>query len=164
VNDMKQFDRESFFCHLNEDEKKVVMERMKKESFSMGEYVFKQGDTGERLYVVEKGAVSLIKSIGDDLDKTVLIAPEGSIFGEFSFIDGGTRSASGLVSSVDAVLLSLDRKDFDALIEQYPAIGTKLYNNLLITVTQRLRRTSEAHWKTIENVIKNEKVINPDVA
>jgi CRP/FNR family transcriptional regulator, cyclic AMP receptor protein len=164
VNDMKQFDMESFFYLLNEDEKKLVMERMHKGSFSMGEYVFKQGDTGERLYVVEKGAVSLIKSIGADLNKTVLIAPEGSIFGEFSFIDGLTRSASALVSSVDAVLLSLDRKDFDALFEQFPAIGRKLYNNLLFTVTQRLRRSSEAHWKTIENVIKNEKFINPDVA
>jgi CRP/FNR family cyclic AMP-dependent transcriptional regulator len=163
VNDMKQFDRESFFCHLNEDEKKLVMERMHKESFSMGEYIFKGDDTGERLYVVEKGAVSLIKSIGADLDKTVLIAPEGTIFGEFSFIDGRTRSASALVT-VDAVLLSLDRKDFDALIEQFPAIGRKLYNNLLFTVTQRLRRSSEAHWKTIENVIKNEMLINPDVA
>jgi CRP/FNR family transcriptional regulator, cyclic AMP receptor protein len=163
VNDMKQFDKESFFCHLNEDEKKLVMERMREESFSMGEYVFKGNDTGARLYVVEKGAVSLIKSIGSDLDKTVLIAPEGSIFGEFSFIDGRTRSASALVT-VDTVLLSLDRKDFDALIEQFPAIGTKLYNNLLFTVTQRLRRTSEAHWKTIENVIRNETFINPDVA
>ena len=137
MNDMKQFDRESFFCHLNEDEKKLVLERMHKESFSMGEYVFKQDDTGEGLYVVEKGAVSLIKSIGGDLNKTVLIAPEGTIFGEFSFIDGLTRSASALVSSVDAVLLSLDRKDFDALIEQFPAIGKKLYNSLLVAVTQR---------------------------
>ena len=163
MNDMKQFDIGSFFCNLNEDEKKVVMERMHKESFSIGEYVFKQGDTGERLYVVEKGAVSLIKAIGADLDKTVLIAPEGTIFGEFSFIDGGTRSASGLVT-VDAVLLSLDRKEFGALIEQFPAIGAKLYDSLLLTVTERLRRTNEAHWKTIENVIKNEKLINPDVA
>jgi CRP/FNR family transcriptional regulator, cyclic AMP receptor protein len=163
VNDMKQFDRESFFCNLNEDEKKLVMERMHKESFSLGEYIFKQDDTGERLYVVEKGAVSLIKAIGTDLDKTVLIAPEGTIFGEFSFIDGRTRSASALVT-VGAVLLSLDRKDFDALFDQFPAIGKKLYTNLLFTVTQRLRRSSEAHWKTIENVIRNEKVINPDVA
>ena len=163
MNDMKQFDRDSFFCHLNEDEKKLVMERMHKESFPMGKYVFKDDDTGERLYVVEKGAVSLIKSIGNDLDKTVLIAPEGSIFGEFSFIDGSTRSASALVA-VDADLLSLNRKDFDALIKQFPAIGTKLYNNLLLTVTQRIRRTSEAHWNTIENIIKNAKLINPDVA
>jgi CRP-like cAMP-binding protein len=160
---MKQFDRESFFFNLNEDEKKLVMERMNKESFSMGEYVFKKDDTSERLYVVEKGAVSLIKSIGADLDKTILIAPEGSVFGEFSFIDGRTRSASALVT-VDAVLLSLARKDFDDLTDQYPAIGKKLYNNLLLTVTQRLRRTNEAHWKTIENVIRNERMINPDVA
>jgi CRP-like cAMP-binding protein len=163
VNDMKQFDRESFLRHLNEDEKKLVMERMHKQSFSMGEYVFKQNDTGEKLYVVEKGAVSLIKSLGSHLDKTILIAPEGSIFGEFGFIDGLTRSASALVSSVDAVLLSLDRKDFDALIDQFPAIGKKLYSNLLVAVTRLVRRTTEAHWDTLENVINNQKVINPDV-
>jgi CRP/FNR family cyclic AMP-dependent transcriptional regulator len=162
VNDMKQFDTESFFRHLNEDEKKLVMERMHKESFSVGQYIFKEDNTGQRLYVVEKGAVSLIKSIGGDLDKTILIAPEGSIFGEFGFIDGRARSASALVS-VDAVLLSLDRKDFEALFDQFPATGKKLYNNLLLTITQRLRRTNEAYWKTIENVIKNEKLINPDV-
>jgi CRP-like cAMP-binding protein len=163
VNDMKQFDKESFFSDLNEDEKKLVLERMHKETFSIGQHVFKQGDAGERLYVVEKGAVSLIKSIGGDLNKTVLIAPEGTIFGEFGFIDGLTRSASALVAG-DTILLSLDRKDFDALFDQFPAIGKKLYNNLLLTVTQRMRKTSEAHWKTIDNVIRNEKFINPDVA
>ena len=94
MNDMKQFDIGSFFSNLNEDEKKLVMARMHKETFSIGQYVFKGDDTGERLYVVEKGTVSLIKSIGDDLDKTILISPEGSIFGEFSFIDGRARSAA----------------------------------------------------------------------
>jgi len=162
VNNMKQFDMASFFRHLDENEKKVLMERMQSESFPMGEYIFKQDDAGEKLYVVEKGTVSLIKSIGNDLDKTVLIAFEGTIFGEFGFIDGRTRSASALVTA-DAILRSLDRKDFDALNKEFPAIGTKLYNNLLVTVTERIRQTSEAHWKTIESVIKNEKMINPDV-
>jgi CRP-like cAMP-binding protein len=162
VNNMKQFDMISFFHLLDESEKKVVLERMQRESFSMGEYIFKQDDSGEKLYVVEKGTVSLIKSIGNHLDKTVLIAFEGTIFGEFGFIDGRTRSASALVIA-DAILRSLDRKDFDVLNKEFPAIGTKLYNNLLVTVTERIRQTSEAHWKTIETVIMNEKVINPDV-
>jgi CRP/FNR family transcriptional regulator, cyclic AMP receptor protein len=162
VNDMKQFDIEGFFCNLTEDEKKLVIDRMHSEGFSTGQYVFKENDTGERLYVVQKGAVSLIKSIGDDLDKSVLIAQEGSIFGEFSFIDGRTRSASALVT-VDAVLISLDRKEFDTMAVEFPAIGAKIYNNLLLTVTQRLRRTTEAHFKKIENVIKNQRLINPDV-
>lgn len=159
----KQFDAVSFFHLLDESEKKVVTDRMRRETFSLGQYVFNQDDAGQKLYVVEKGAVSLIKSLGSDLDKTVLIAHEGTIFGEFSFIDGSTRSAAALVTG-DTTLLSLDRKDFDALNREFPAIGTKLYNNLLVTVTQRIRRTSEAHWKTIDNVIRNERVINPDVA
>jgi len=163
VNNMKQFDVASFFHLLDESEKKVLMERMQRESFSMGEHVFKQGDTGDKLYVVERGTVCLIKSIGNELNKTVLVAFEGTIFGEFGFIDGRTRTASALVTA-DAFLRSLDRKDFDALNKEFPAIGTKLYNNLLVTVTERIRQTSEAHWKTIENVIKNEELINPDVA
>lgn len=164
MNDMNQWDKNSFFYLLDENEKKLVTERMREESFSMGEYVFKEDDVDERLYIVEKGSVSIIKSIGDDLDKTILIAPEGTIFGEFGFIDGGKRSASACVSADDTILLSLDRKDFDALNKQFPETGTKLYDNLLLTVTQRIRRTSEAHWGSIENVIKNEKWINPDVA
>src|SRR5262249_36231203 len=103
---MKQFDEVSFYHLLNDSEKKVLMDRMQRESFSVGQYIFKQNDAGEKLYVVEKGAVSLIKAIGSDLDKTVLIALEGTIFGEFSFIDGRTRSAAALVIS-DAVLRSL---------------------------------------------------------
>ena len=164
MNDMQQWDKNSFFYLLDENEKKLVTERLHKESFSMGKYVFKEDDIDEAIYIVEKGSVSLIKSIGNDLDKTILIAPEGSIFGEFGFIDGGKRSASACVSSDDTILLRLDRKDFDALNKQFPAIGTKLYNNLLLTVTQRIRRTSEAQWSSIENVIKNEKWINPDVS
>ena len=71
---MKQFDTESFFFKLTDDERKLVTARMHKESFSMGQYVFKENDGGERLYVVEKGMVSLIKSIGGDLNKTILLA------------------------------------------------------------------------------------------
>jgi CRP-like cAMP-binding protein len=160
---MKQFDTTSFYHLLNESEKKLLMHRMQSESFSMGEYIFKQDDIGRKLYVVEKGIVSLIKSIGSGLDKTVMIAFEGTIFGEFSFVDGRTRSASALVAA-DAILRSLDRKDFDALNKEFPEIGTKLYNNLLVTVTERIRQASDAQWKSIENYIKNEKFINPDVA
>ena len=162
MNDMHRFDENSFLYLLDESEVNLVKETMHEERFSTGEYVFRENDSDERLYIVEKGAISLIKSLGDDLHKTVLIASEGSIFGEFGFIDGGRRSASALASD-DTILLGLDRKDFDALNRQFPVIGTKLYNNLLRTVTQRIRKTSEAHFHTIENVIKNEKWINPDV-
>jgi CRP-like cAMP-binding protein len=162
VNEPHQFDENNFFYLLDENERNLVKKRMREEHFPMGAYVFRENDSDERLYIVEKGAVSIIKTLGSDLHKTILIAPKGAIFGEFSFIDGGTRSATALASD-DTILLGLDRKDFDALNKEHPEIGTKVYNNLLRTVTQRIRKTTEAHWRTIENVIKNEKWINPDV-
>lgn len=163
MSDLKQFDENSLFYLLDEDEKNVVKGKLNKEQFAMGEYVFRENDSDERLYIVEKGAVSIIKSLGSECHKTILIAPEGSIFGEFSFIDGGKRSANALASA-ETILLSLERKEFDALNRQFPAIGTKLYNNLLHTVTQRIRKTTESHWRTIEDVVRNETRINPDVA
>ncbi len=163
MNDRHQFDKDSFFYLLDENEKKLVMERLQKDNFSTGEYIFKENDKDFKLYIVEQGAVSLIKPIGNDLDKTILVATEGMIFGEFSFIDCSKRSASALATH-ESILLSLNREDFDVLCKEYPAIGIKLYNNLLLTITKRIRQTSEAHWSTIENVIKNQKWINPDVA
>lgn len=162
MNIQKQFDEDGFFHLLNDNEKKLLKEKLREESFAMGDHVFKENDSDERLYIVEKGSVSIIKSLANEFTKTILIAPEGSIFGEFSFIDGGKRSATALASE-DTVLLSLDRKDFDALNKQYPEIGTKLYNNLLRTVTQRIRDTTEAKWRTIESVVQNQAYINPDV-
>ncbi|MDF1814420.1 MAG: cyclic nucleotide-binding domain-containing protein [Verrucomicrobiales bacterium] len=163
MNDINQFDKDSFFYLLDEDEKKLVLARMQSSNFALGESIFKEGDNDEKLYFVEKGSVSLIKTIGSDMNKTILIAPEGKIFGEFSFIDGGVRSATALASDTTE-LLSLDRKDFDILNKESPEIGAKIYNNLLLTLTRRIRKTSEAHWGTIEKVINNQDWINPDVA
>ena len=163
MSEMNQFDKESFFYLLDEDQKKLVLAKMQSSSFALGDSIFKENDHDEKLYVVEKGSVSLIKAIGGDLNKTILVAPEGTIFGEFSFIDGGARSASALASD-DTELLSLDRKDFDALNRESPEIGTIIYDNLLLTLARRIRKTSEAHWGTIEKVINNQDWINPDVA
>ena len=162
MSDMNQFDKKSLFYLLDEDQKKLVLAKMQSSRFTLGESIFKEKDHDEKLYVVEKGSVSLIKGIGGDWNKTIMVAPEGSIFGEFSFIDGGARSASALASG-DTELLSLDRKDFNALNRESPEIGTRIFNNLLLTLTRRFRQTSEAHWGTIEKVIKNQDWINPDV-
>jgi len=138
----------SLFEHLDENEEKLIMERFNRKSISSGEYVFKENDSGDTLYIVEKGTVSLKKFIVNDYEKTLFVATEGLVFGEFSFIDKKERSASAL-AEIDTVFLSLNRDDFDAFIKDFPATGTKVYNNLLITIIKRLRQTNEAYRDAI---------------
>ncbi len=132
------------FDQLDSEEMGLVMERFNKMSFSSGEYVFREYDTGEALYIVDKGSVSLKKQITGDVDKTLFIASKGAVFGEFSFMDGRERSASACVEE-DTDIMALERDVFDAFRQENPKIGMKLYSNLLNILIERLRRMNDTY-------------------
>lgn len=148
MNELEHFEKDSLFDRMDADEEKLVMEKFKKVDVTSGEYVFKENDSGDTLYIVEKGTVSLKKLIINDYEKTLFVATEGLVFGEFSFIDGKERSASAFAEK-DSALLSLKRKDFDAFVKEHPLTGAKLYNNLLDTIARRLRMTNDAYRDAI---------------
>jgi len=148
MNDLEHFEKDSLFDRMSEDEEKLVMEKFKKVNVTSGEYVFKENDIDDTLYIVEKGTVSLKKLIINDYEKTLFVATEGLVFGEFGFVDGKERSASAFAEK-DSALLSLKREDFDAFIKEHPLTGTKLYNNLLGTIISRLRMTNDAYRDAI---------------
>jgi CRP-like cAMP-binding protein len=148
MNELEHFKKDSLFDRMAEKEEKLVMDKFKKVDVKSGEYVFKENDSGDTLYIVEKGTVSLKKLIINDYEKTLFVATEGLVFGEFSFIDGKERSASAIAEK-DSALLSLEREDFDAFIQEHPLTGAKLYNNLLGTIARRLRMTNDAYRDAI---------------
>ena len=148
MNELEHFEKDNLFDRMSEDEEKLVMEKFKKVNVTSGEYVFKENDIDDTLYIVEKGTVSLKKLIINDYEKTLFVATEGLVFGEFGFVDGKERSASAFAEQ-DSALLSLKREDFDAFIKEHPLTGAKLYNNLLGTIISRLRMTNDAYRDAI---------------
>lgn len=134
----------NLFHQLSDEEIKRFKERFQKVLLKAGEYVFKESDVGDTLYIVEKGVVTIKRTIMLNVERNIFIANEGTVFGEFSFMDSSERSASALVEQ-DAVLLALKRADFDAYTAAYPSESVKLYNNLLNLLIERLRRTNDAY-------------------
>ena len=148
MNELEHFEKDNLFDRMSEDEEKLVTEKFKKVNVTSGEYIFKENDIDDTLYIVEKGTISLKKLIINDYEKTLFVATEGLVFGEFGFVDGKERSASAFAEK-DSALLSLKREDFDAFIKEHPLTGTKLYNNLLGTIISRLRMTNDAYRDAI---------------
>jgi len=148
MNAIEHFTKSNLFDQMDEAEEKRIMGKCQKITVSSGEYVFRENESGDALYIVEEGTVSLKKLIINDYEKTLFVATEGLVFGEFSFIDGQERSASAFAEK-DSVLLRLKRKDFDAFIKEYPLSGAKLYDNLLGTIVNRLRLTNDAYRDAI---------------
>ena len=68
----------------------AVLER---KSYQEGETVFREGDRGDQAYVVQEGAIQIVKANGDEEVELGLIE-KGAIFGEMALIDDKPRMAT----------------------------------------------------------------------
>lgn len=80
---------------------------MKKDSWGCGQHVVVEGDSGDRLFIVERGSLNVT------IDGAFVRQLEpGDSFGELSLIYGTPRSATVTVGSAESVLWHLKGKDF----------------------------------------------------
>jgi len=100
--------------------------------------LFKQGDKGDAMYLIESGRVRI--SIRDDDDQEVTLAElaQGDFFGEMAIIDGRQRSADARVIE-DAQFAILSRDSFLSFVRNNPDVALEM----LSALTDRLRRTDE---------------------
>lgn len=80
-----------------------------------GEFVYREGDAGDKLYIVYDGAVEVLKErpLGDH--ELLAVKRSGEAFGEMALLTDAARPAS--VRAVeDTRLLSVSRVDFDRLL------------------------------------------------
>lgn len=104
---------------------KAKAESVTEKKFKQGETVFKQGDPGDRLYVVKSGEVEVIREDPEKGD-TVLakLGPE-EYFGEMALISDAPRSAT--VRCVTAVtVLSIGQQEFQSLYSSIPALRASI--------------------------------------
>lgn len=102
--------------------------------------VFKEGDEGDALYIVKKGAVQVFhppKEEGD-LPKTVAEITEGGVFGEMALISDVPRTAS--VKTLDeSEIFILSKQDFKNLLDT----NTRLAEQISATVIARMKANSK---------------------
>jgi NADH dehydrogenase len=61
--------------------------------YEAGEYVFRQGDSGDALYIISSGEVEVVKQENGDC-RVLAVLHSGDMFGELALLHGTTRSAS----------------------------------------------------------------------
>jgi len=111
----------------------VVIER-----FAAGTRLFRAGDAGDAMFLVQSGRVQ-IKLSDTEGDEVVLAdLRSGEFFGELVLLDGKPRSADAVIVE-DATLAILSRSTFLSLIGRRPGIVLPL----LSAMAHRLRRTDE---------------------
>ncbi len=126
------------FASLDDDAARDLRSLLSDKTVPQNTRLFRQGDKGDAMYLIESGRVRI--SIRDDDDAEVILAElaQGDFFGEMSIIDGRQRSADAKVID-DARLAILSREAFLSFVRSNPDVGLEM----LSALTDRLRRTDE---------------------
>ena len=110
-------------------------------NFKKGDYVFREGDTADVMYMIHKGRVQISKGFGS-FDEKIRILGEGEFIGEMAVINQKPRSASA-VAMDDCVLIKMDRESFNETIQKNHEFSVSVIQLL----SERLRETDELIMK-----------------
>ena len=105
----------------------VLFQRFGK-AFKKGEVLFKEGDVGKEMFVVQAGKVNITKTVRDT-EKVLATLGAGEFFGEMAILNQKPRSA-GAVMADDGKLLVIDSKTFEAMIRGNVEIAVRLIKKL----------------------------------
>jgi SulP family sulfate permease len=111
---------------------------MDKRSYKAGEKIFAQGDAGDEMFLIRRGAVRIVLPLNDKQGHHLATFGRSDFFGEMAFLDPAPRSADALAFT-DTDLFVLSRKRFDTLAEEHKKLAIGLVLSVARVLSIRLR-------------------------
>jgi CRP-like cAMP-binding protein len=109
-----------------------------REYFEPHQIIFRQGDRGDRLYIVVDGEVEMLKQDPRQPEQPLARLGPGECFGEMALVNESLRMATArTVTKVN--LLSVDRATFNALFASHPPLRSMFQ----MLIDKRLRMTAD---------------------
>lgn len=129
---------------LPDEDLALLASVMKEERFTEGTEILREGEPGDKLYLLWEGKVDVLKTTpyGDTYVTASLQDSYHCSFGEMALIDRGTRSAT-ILAKTDCRTLSLSYEDFQHFCRKYPNIGIELLMSISATLVRNLREENE---------------------
>lgn len=112
------------------------------EAFAKDSVVFKEGDLGDRCYVITNGDVRISKFIPNIGEEALAVLKPGDCFGEMALIDNFPRSAHA-IANTDVAVLTISKTDMEKILLMDRELGYKLLWAFTKTLSKRLRETNE---------------------
>jgi CRP/FNR family transcriptional regulator, cyclic AMP receptor protein len=129
------------FDQIKADDLKILARNMNFMDFQPREVIFTEGDKGDFVCFVTRGALDVVKKNEKGKDVVIATLGKGRSLGEMSIIDDFPRSAT-VKAKTQSTLLILTRKNFDQMLEQHPQIGVKLLKGIAKFLSMNMRKTS----------------------
>lgn len=116
-----------------------------KKYYSIGDTIARAGDPADGWYILLAGKVGVFKR-----DFTIAeIDSRGTVFGELGCILNIPRTAT--LQALEPTSVLFVQLSVDEVVENHPEFATRI----LVSLAQRLAKTTEAWWASVEHPAKD---------
>ena len=126
------------FEDFSEQELKDLLSISKKYKYMSGDYLFREGDISDSMYIIFTGRVEIsTKAEGNDKINFPTVV-NGTVLGEMAFFDGKPRSASvRAIDNIEAMVITHDA--LEKFENDNPKLAIKFLKEIAKITAERLR-------------------------
>ncbi len=132
----------NIFKNLTPYERAKIARYFQKREYKAGDRIIKEGESGDRMYIIEKGAVKITKKLKNKKEKVITNMVDGDFFGEIALLDNSPRSAS-VYAITNVKMLELYRVSLQELLNKDSEIGVKILYKFSQILAERIRNAGD---------------------
>ncbi|HLO13108.1 MAG TPA: Crp/Fnr family transcriptional regulator [Pseudoneobacillus sp.] len=126
------------FKGLTNEEVQELTEVVKSQTYTKGEFIFREGELSDALVVVHKGTIKVSKVSDEGKEQILHILFPGDFFGQYALLDNKMHYADAEVLEETTVCL-LHKNDFKVILERNPAMAM----NFMLALSELLQMADE---------------------
>lgn len=130
------------FAGLSQEGLKRIAEIAVEESHPRSAIIFKEGEMGDKLYLILDGKVRISREVAGMGEEALAVLGPGDAFGEMSVVDDFPRSADARVHEKCRVLV-ISRDALEDLLFIHKDLAYEILWNFVKILSARLRETND---------------------
>lgn len=135
--------RESaLFAELSDAQRGEIAKICRTQTYKGGEAIFKEGEPGNRLFLVAAGEVRISRDVPGAGEEALAILRRPACFGEMAVFDRSHRSTDAIANG-SCTLVTITRADLELLLEFDPELGYVMLKAVVRQLSARLRGANE---------------------
>ncbi len=132
----------AIFAGLDDTELGKVADICREQTYQPGETIFKEGDPGNRLFLIAQGEVRISRQIPGSGEEALAVLKPGACFGEMAVFDRSERSTDA-ISNGGCTLATVSRSELEMLLDFEPDLAAKVLRSMVRLLALRLRATND---------------------
>ncbi|MBC8338488.1 MAG: cyclic nucleotide-binding domain-containing protein [Rhodospirillales bacterium] len=107
----------------------------KRVTFDKGDVLLREGENGEKVYLILKGSVDVCKGYFGDAPRSIASLGKGNVVGELALFDGSPHVAT-VVAAEPTEASAMSRKEFQQMVDDMDPVMKGIVGMMVLRLRQ----------------------------